>query len=242
MSDSETNTTEQSTPDSNKNYGQSALVNAYTLGAFAIAAALILGSVYVGTKDRIEASRILAEQQALLQVIGDFPHDNDLITDTLELTLEEQERLNSDAGSDIYVIRYQSKTTGFIFPTVAPDGYSGDISMLVGVSISGDALGVRVVEHKETPGLGDKVDEKKSDWILGFAGKSLVNPSVENWAVTKDGGEFDAFTGATITPRAAVNRVKAVLEYFESAREALLERAELTELMRSENEVATNGQ
>lgn len=214
--------------DSGNLYSKTALLNAYTLGAFAVAAALILGSVYVGTKDRIDASRTLAEQKALLEVIGDYPHDNQLLADQLELTPNELEIFNVGESSQIYVIRNQSRVTGFIFPTVAPDGYSGDISILVGIDISGRLLGVRVIEHKETPGLGDKVDTKKSDWILDFAGKSLTNPSIENWAVTKDGGEFDAFTGATITPRAMVNRVRSVLEYYDSARPSLIERAVLS--------------
>lgn len=210
----------------NKNYSKTALINAYTLGAFAVIAALVLGSIYVATKDRIDASRLLAEQKALLEVIGDYPHENELLNDRLELTSDELELLNTSDSAQIYVIRHQGKTTGFIFPAVAPDGYSGDISMLIGISSNSEVLGVRVVDHRETPGLGDKIDIKKSDWILGFAGTSLSNPSIENWAVTKDGGTFDAFTGATITPRAMVNRVRSVLEYFQSNQVGLIDRAE----------------
>lgn len=207
-------------------YSKTALINAASLGAFAIVAALVLGLIYVGTKDRIEASIVLAEQKALLAVIGDNALDNDLLNDTLTLNTNEQDILNEGESSKIYVVRHKGKTTGFIFPATAPDGYSGDISMIVGVSTEGSLFGVRVIEHKETPGLGDKIDAKKSDWIEDFAGKSLSNPSIERWAVTKDGGDFDAFTGATITPRSTVNRVKSVLEYFEESREALLMRAE----------------
>ena len=217
-------------------YSKTALLNAYTLGAFAVAAALILGSIYVGTKDRIDASKALAEQKALLEVIGDYPHDNQLLADKVQLTQEELALFNTDEASQIYVIRNQGRVTGFIFPAVAPDGYSGNISVLVGVERSGALLGVRVIEHKETPGLGDKIDTKKSDWILDFTGKSLSNPSIENWAVVKDGGDFDAFTGATITPRAMVNRIRSLLEYYQSMRPSLIERAELSlEQMELEN-------
>jgi len=215
--------------DSNKRtYSKTAFLNAYTLGTFAIAAALILGLVYVGTKDRIDASRTLAEQSALLEVIGDYPHSNDLLIDRLELTSDEINALNTNESSQIYVIRNQGRVTGFIFPATAPDGYSGNINILVGLSVAGQLLGVRVIEHKETPGLGDKVDLKKSDWILSFTGKSLSNPSIEGWAVTKDGGNFDSFTGATITPRAMVRRILSVLEYYQLNRPSLIERAELS--------------
>ena len=124
------------------------------------------------------------------------------------------------------MIRSEGRVTGFIFPATAPDGYSGDISILAGLNLSGELLGVRVIEHKETPGLGDKVDLKKSNWILDFAGKSLSNPSIDSWAVTKDGGDFDSFTGATITPRSMVRRIRSVLEYYQLNRPSLIERAE----------------
>lgn len=215
MSDSNTGT-----------YSKTALLNAYTLGAFAVAAALILGLVYVGTKDRIDASRNLAEQKALLEVIGDYPHSNDLLNDRLDLTPDEIQTLNAKESSQVYVIRSEGRVTGFIFPAIAPDGYSGDISILAGLNLSGELLGVRVIEHKETPGLGDKVDLKKSNWILDFAGKSLSNPSIDSWAVTKDGGDFDSFTGATITPRSMVRRIRSVLEYYQLNRPSLIERAE----------------
>ena len=90
----------------------------------------------------------------------------------------------------------------------ARDGYSGDIRLLVGVDKAGKLAGVRVLNHRETPGLGDKIELKKSDWVLSFNGRSLQDPTPENWAVTKDGGEFDTFTGATVTPRAVVESVR----------------------------------
>ena len=111
----------------------------------------------------------------------------------------------------------------FILPGVAPDGYSGNIALIVGVDIAGNISGVRVTAHKETPGLGDKIDLKKHDWILGFNGLSLGNPPAGQWAVRKDGGQFDAFTGATITPRAVVGQIARMLEYFMSHREQLID-------------------
>jgi electron transport complex protein RnfG len=108
---------------------------------------------------------------------------------------------------------------------VTADGYSGNIGMIIGVNFDGTVAGVRVVNHKETPGLGDKVDLKKSDWILSFNGKSLVNPEADGWDVKKNGGEFDQFTGATITPRAVIYQIAQVLEYFSQDSERILAQA-----------------
>ncbi|HET8791735.1 MAG TPA: RnfABCDGE type electron transport complex subunit G, partial [Modicisalibacter sp.] len=104
--------------------------------------------------------------------------------------------------------------------------YSGDISLLVGIDANGELTGVRVLSHRETPGLGDKIEVRKSDWITQFAGLSLGNPPIEQWAVKKDGGVFDAFTGATITPRAVIGAIKRSLEYFASHRALLLGKPE----------------
>ena len=105
------------------------------------------------------------------------------------------------------------EVVGVILPATARDGYSGDIRLLVGVDKAGKLAGVRVLNHRETPGLGDKIELKKSDWVLSFNGRSLQDPTPENWAVTKDGGEFDAFTGATVTPRAVVESVRDTLRF-----------------------------
>ena len=109
-----------------------------------------------------------------------------------------------------------------IVPATAPDGYGGAIELIVGINADGTVAGVRVVAHKETPGLGDKIDARKSRWIDAFAGRSLADPAPAQWAVQKDGGVFDQFTGATITPRAVTAAVKRTLQFFEANREALL--------------------
>ena len=106
---------------------------------------------------------------------------------------------------------------------VAPDGYSGPIRLLVGVNADGTVAGVRVLSHRETPGLGDPIDAARSDWIHGFEGRALDDPPAAAWTVRKDGGAFDEFTGATITPRAVVHAVRRVLEYAQANREALFE-------------------
>ena len=111
-------------------------------------------------------------------------------------------------------MRKNGQVTGFILPAVAPDGYSGDIRLIIGIRADGTLAGVRVTAHNETPGLGDKVELRKHPWILSFEGRSLRNPPRDQWQVKKDGGVFDQFTGATITPRAVVRKVRDTLQFY----------------------------
>ena len=139
--------------------------------------------------------------------------DNDIATDTLQLPASAL--LGTDDASTVYRARLGGEPVAAIFNSVAPDGYNGKILLLVGVYIDGRLAGVRVVKHAETPGLGDAVEIRKSPWINDFAGKSLVNPTQERWRVKRDGGDFDQFTGATITPRAVVAAVRNTLLYYQ---------------------------
>lgn len=108
----------------------------------------------------------------------------------------------------IYVARKDGQPVAVVMEVTAPDGYSGAIQLLLATDFNGKVLGTRVTEHHETPGLGDKIERRLSDWITHFAGKTIQSTSDSSWAVKKDGGQFDQFTGATITPRAVVNAVK----------------------------------
>ena len=139
--------------------------------------------------------------------------DNDIAADTLQLPASAL--LGTDDASTVYRARLGGEAVAAIFNSVAPDGYNGKIHLLVGVYIDGRLAGVRVVKHAETPGLGDAVEIRKSPWINGFAGKSLANPTPERWRVKRDGGDFDQFTGATITPRAVVAAVRNTLLYYQ---------------------------
>jgi len=138
--------------------------------------------------------------------------DNDIATDTLQLPASAL--LGTDDAATVYRARLGGEPVAAIFNSVAPDGYNGKILLLVGVYIDGRLAGVRVVKHAETPGLGDAVEIRKSPWINDFAGKSLANPTPERWRVKRDGGDFDQFTGATITPRAVVAAVRNTLLYY----------------------------
>lgn len=139
--------------------------------------------------------------------------DNDIAADTLQLPASAL--LGTDDASIVYRARLDGEPVAAIFNSVAPDGYNGKIHLLVGVYIDGSLAGVRVVKHAETPGLGDAVEIRKSPWINDFAGKSLANPAPERWRVKRDGGDFDQFTGATITPRAVVAAVRNTLLYYQ---------------------------
>ncbi len=117
---------------------------------------------------------------------------------------------------DVYRLESQGKTTGFVFKQSTEKGYNGNITFWLGVDTEGEILGVRIISHKETPGLGDKIETNVSDWIHAFAGASLENRQASDWAVKKQGGTFDQFSGATITPAAVIDGVKTGLVHFEN--------------------------
>lgn len=188
--------------------------NSLLLAGFALLTALLVASTFLGTKDRISAAERAAEEKALLQIIPRDRHDNAMLDDRLVAPANDP-LLQLPEEKSIYVAKRDGTATAVLIPAVAPDGYSGIIELIVGVNRDGSVAGVRVLQHRETPGLGDAVDHRKSDWIMGFKGRSLGNPVKERWTVRKDGGEFDQFTGATITPRAVVQATARVLQYAE---------------------------
>lgn len=197
--------------------------NSVVLAIFALVTAVILAATNDLTRDRIAESERKAAQRALLEIIPLDRHNNDLLMDVQPVPQQYWQMLGLKKGGDIHIARDNGQPVAAIIPTVTKDGYSGDISMIIGINFNGTIAGVRVVEHRETPGLGDKVDLKKSDWILEFNGKSLVNPNSDGWNVKKEGGEFDQFTGATITPRAVVHQILKTLQYFNEDQQRLLD-------------------
>lgn len=196
--------------------------NSMLLAGFAVLTTAIIASTFLGTKERIAEARRAAEQKALFEIVPPARHDNALLDDTLPVGPADT-LLGLDGDKRVFVARQAGEVTAVILPVKAPDGYSGAIELIVGVNRDGSIAGVRTLQHRETPGLGDKVDLKKSDWILDFSGRSLMDPTPEQWSVKKDGGVFDQFTGATITPRAVTNAVRRSLEYFAANRNQLLD-------------------
>ncbi|MBU2886885.1 electron transport complex subunit RsxG [Gilvimarinus agarilyticus] len=203
--------------------GASISKNSLLLGLFALVTAGILALTNVNTRDRIAEAERQAAEKALYELVLAERVDNDLLSDTLPTPPSMLAALGLDTPEAIHRARKDGQVIAVIVPAVAPDGYSGDIRIIVGVNRDGSVAGVRALSHKETPGLGDKVDTAKSDWVYGFNGKSLNDPSVQQWAVKKDGGVFDQFTGATITPRAVTAQVKRVLQQVDAQRALLFE-------------------
>ncbi|EIJ42849.1 electron transport complex, RnfABCDGE type, G subunit [Beggiatoa alba B18LD] len=179
----------------------------------------IIGSALVAISYAITAAQIQANERAVLTrnlavLVPDSLHDNDLSNDTKQIA--NAQALGIADPVTIYRARQQGNPTAVVLNIVAPDGYSGNIYLLVAIAYDGTLLGVRTVSHQETPGLGDAIEERRSAWILNFTGKSLTNPAENGWKVKRDGGTFDQFSGATITPRAVVKAVhKALLFYRE---------------------------
>lgn len=205
----------------------SILVNTGRLAGFAIAAAIILSLVYAETETRITNQMLAAQRQALNSIFPASEHDNDLISDSFIIDINSSEYSNLELlglreNSRAYVARKNMQPSGLILPFVARDGYNGDIDLLLGVSIEGLVTGLRVTAHRETPGLGDLIDLRVSDWILSFNNRSLVNPELSGWTVRKNAGDFDQFTGATITPRAVTVATAKALEFFEENKSRLL--------------------
>ncbi len=202
--------------------GSSMLRNASALALFALLTAAILAATESLTEPRIVAAERAAAQRALLEIVPAAMHDNDLLADNYPIPEQHWSLLGLKKGGVAHIARRDGEPVAVIVPAVSRAGYSGDIAMIIGLTPAGELLGVRVTSHKETPGLGDKVDTKKSDWILSFNGQSLDNLPRAGWAVEKDGGQFEQFTGATITPRAVVAQVLASLDYFAIDSAALL--------------------
>ena len=202
-------------------FGRSMGKNSLLLSLFALVTAGVLAATYQLTREQIAESERAAAEKALLEIIPEERHDNNLLADTRPVPAGALGTLGLDAEAEVHLARLNGEIQAAIIPAVAPDGYSGDIRLIVGVNRNGSIAGVRILTHNETPGLGDKVELKKSDWILGFNGKSLEQPQLEDWRVKKDGGTFDQFTGATITPRAVVKQVRKVLLFVREHRDLL---------------------
>jgi len=190
------------------------------LGLFAVIGTALVGITHDTTEDIIAQNERQALLSKLQQILHTDQHDNNLLQSTLQIPADD--RLGSKQPSTVYIATLQDQITAMIFPVIAPHGYNGEIRMLVGIHIDGHIIGVRVVSHKETPGLGDAIDADRNDWILGFNNKSLQNPPPSKWKVKRDGGDFDQFTGATITPRAVVQAVRLCLVYFERHKDELI--------------------
>ena len=185
------------------------LIAAFILGGFAVVGVGVVAVTHAMTDTRIAENQRQAMLTKLKAIVPAERVKNDPLADRIQVS---DEALLGMPVTDVYRVRDGEQPVALVLRPVVPDGYAGPIKLLVSVLADGSLGGVRVTEHHETPGLGDKIDEKKNPWIIEqFNGKSLRNPKPERWKVKRDGGEFDQFTGATITPRSVVNAVKNTL-------------------------------
>lgn len=193
--------------------------NSLVLGLFAIVTVGGVTLLQQLTAERIQASERAAQLRALNEILPRGSYDNALLDSSIEV---HDPLLGTREPVAAYIARKDGEPTAVILQAIAPDGYSGAIQLLIGIRADGQIAGVRVVEHHETPGLGDKIELAKSPWIRSFEGRSLSDPEASGWAVRKDQGAFDQFAGATITPRAVVGAVHRTLRYFAAHKAELL--------------------
>ena len=202
-----------------KRLTKATLRTALNLLFFTVIGTAILAFTYKLTYQRIAESEVAAKLKLINQVASQSLYDNDLVKDTI--TLHASPQLGTEQDTIAYRGRLKGQPSIVILEAVAADGYSGKIGMIVAISYDGAISGVRVVTHKETPGLGDYIDIAKNKWISLFAGASHTRYPEGDWKVKKDGGQIDYMAGATITPRAVAKAVHNALHYFEQNRDKL---------------------
>ena len=193
----------------------------WVMVVFAIVGTLTLAIVHYTTKAPIAQAEAKVRMSLFSQILPADLHDNQLLTDAIKQASGGE--LGNRDETLIYRARLNKAPSAVILESTAPDGYSGDIKLLVAIQANGDILGVRVLEHRETPGLGDYIDLAHSDWIKNFDTQSLAKTNDEGWHVKKDGGQFDFTTGATITPRAVIKAVHKVLKFYVNHQQAIFE-------------------
>jgi len=191
------------------------LISGVLLGLFGVLGAGLVALSHEGTAERIARN----ERDALLHqihvLVPRHQIDNDMLNDVVEISAPEA--LGTEK-TRVYLGRRDGEPVAAVLSPVSTPGYAGPIQLVVAVRYDGTLAGVRVLSHRETPGLGDKIETERSDWILGFNDKSLLDPRPADWKVKRDGGVFDQFTGATVTPRTIVRGVKTALQYFDEHR------------------------
>lgn len=195
--------------------GRSALL----LGLFALVGTGLVAITYTGTEQRIADAERSYLLRSLNTVIPPERYNNNIFQDSIEVS--SLDLLGTSDPVPVFRARQDGQPVAVALTTFAPDGYGGPIKLLVGIYYDGSISGVRVLNHKETPGLGDVIEEKRSDWVLSFDDRSLTNPELSGWNVRRDGGVFDQFTGATITPRAVVKAVHNALKFYDKNRDKL---------------------
>ena len=198
---------------------KNALKTAITMLAFAFVGTSLLAYVFDITRAPIEASEKEARLALFKEILPVNVYDNDLLKEVVDIG--PNDLLGNRVSTIANIAKFNHKTAGVILEAIAHDGYSGDIKLLIAIRADGSISGVRVLAHKETPGLGDYIDIAHGKWIKLFDDESVNKTPPTNWQVKKDGGKFDYMVGATITPRAVVKAVLKALQFYEMNKQAL---------------------
>ena len=210
-----------------KNTAQKIIKSGGLLGLIALLGTALLASVNAVTHERIAEQEKNRVMQQLNAIVPATSFNNDLLQDMIEV--QDEEAFQHPDPVPVYRARFDGAPVAVLMIVTAADGYNGDIRILVGIDRQGVIQGARIVSHRETPGLGDPIELARSDWILGFTNTSLERPGPKGWKVKRDGGQFDQFTGATISPRAVVGAVHNSLVYFNANKASLFETAVASE-------------
>lgn len=205
---------------------KSSMQTSLRLLMFTVVGTAALAFTFNITHDKIAASEEAEKLNLIKQIVPQEKFDNQIMQDTLSLAADPL--LGNSQATTAYRGRLQGQPSILVLEAIAPDGYSGKIRFIMALQYDGTISGVRVVKHKETPGLGDYIDAAKSDWIKGFNGISLTNRTDKDWKVKKDGGQFDYMTGATISPRAMIKAVHKASQYYAQHRDELFAQQTVT--------------
>ena len=198
---------------------RSVIKTGLTLAGIAAICTALVAATYHATRDRIIANEKALLEQSLQPALSGIFYDSG-VTES-RLVLEPPHELPGSGPAIIYRVYAENEPVAALFVVTARDGFSGPIRILLGVDSDGSVTGLRILEHRETPGLGDRIDSARSNWVFQFDGRSLGDPDVGSWFLRVDGGEFDQLTGASVTPRAVIKAVRDTLLYFEAHREEI---------------------
>lgn len=190
-----------------------------TLALIAAICTALVAATYQVTHERIVANEKALLEQSLQPALAGLFYDSGVSES--RIVIEPPHDLPGKDAAVIYRVFAGGEPVAALFAVTARDGFSGPIRILVGVGVDGTVSGVRILQHRETPGLGDKIESRRSDWVFQFDGRSIGDPVVTGWSIKSDGGEFDQLTGASITPRAVIKAIRDTLIYFDANREAI---------------------
>jgi len=192
-----------------------------TLAVIAAVCTALVAATYSLTEDRIVANEKALLEQSLQPALGGLAFDGSVSES--RIVLEPPHELPGNDPAIIYRVYAEKRPAAALFAVTARDGFSGPIRILVGVEFDGKISGVRILQHRETPGLGDKIEPARSNWVFQFDERSIGDPVEAQWAIESDGGDFDQLTGASVTPRAIIKAIRDTLLYFDSHRDEIFE-------------------